>query len=249
MQVLRVLIVDDEAPARRRLRRACERLEGVLVAGEARDTVSLRQSLAQAHPDVILLDIAMPGVSGIEYAREPDLPPIIFTTAHSEYALDAFRVDAVDYLLKPISKEELEAALNRVRARMSQARERRVPAPLEVQVPSPGPSPPRLAARSGAVLRVFDARRISHLVATDKVVVFWVEGEEMVLDESLSALEARLYAHDFLRVHRSTLVNLAFVSAMCFGEDRATLQLHDGVTLPVSRRHLPEVKRRLSGKP
>lgn len=115
---MRVLIVDDEPPARRRLRRMLERMPGVEVCGEAGDGVEALERIAERAPDLVLLDVRMPGLDGIELARRGEsLLPIVFTTAYDEYALRAFEVAAVDYLLKPIRAERLRGALERARER------------------------------------------------------------------------------------------------------------------------------------
>ncbi len=115
---MKVLIVDDEAPARARLRRLVEELEGVEVVGEATDGRTALEAQQTLQPDVMLLDIRMPGMDGMEAARKlaglPNPPTVIFTTAYSEHALEAFEAEAIDYLVKPVRKERLAQALQRV---------------------------------------------------------------------------------------------------------------------------------------
>lgn len=115
---MKVLVVDDEPVARRRLMRILERIDGVEVAGEAANGVQALERIRELMPDVVLLDIRMPGMDGLEVASKIDeLPPIIFTTAYDEYAVQAFEANAVDYLLKPVQAERLESALAKVSKR------------------------------------------------------------------------------------------------------------------------------------
>jgi two-component system, LytTR family, response regulator len=239
---MRVLVVDDEAPSRRRLIRMLEQLGDVEVVGEAVDGAQAIERVRATAPDLVLLDIDMPGLDGVAAAERLAGTAIVFTTAHAEHAVRAFELRAVDYLLKPISLARLEEAIARVRERG--------PAPPEALAAAlarllGSREPPRVSARKGAVAHVFDARAIGRFFSADKYTAFVHEGEEYLLDESLSALESRLAAHGFVRVHRRELVSLDHVRAL-HGEGAGShVQLADGTKVPVSRRNLPELRRRL----
>jgi len=238
---LRVLVVDDEPLARARLVRLCARLDAIEVCGEAADGKSAVEQIRALAPDVVLLDIEMPGLDGmaVAEARPVDGPAIIFTTAHREFAIDAFDAEATDYLLKPVALERLERALAKVSAR--RARPRASPPPQSDATPA------LLTVQDGTTLRVFDVRNVRRFSATDKYVVFHADGTERETRESLSTLEERLAPLGFVRVHRSELVRLEFVRA--FEPEPgggATLVLDDGTRVPVSRRSAADVRRRLS---
>lgn len=240
MDLIKVLVVDDEAPARRRLVRQLERLGGVALVGEAGEG---EQALAliRAHaPDLVLLDIDMPEMDGLELAEQPGMPAVIFTTAHAEHALRAFELAALDYLQKPIAAERLAAALARARERIGLRR-----ASTNAGVEVPRVEVPRIVARSGTSVHVIDAREIQRFHATDKVTIFVHEGVEHVLDDSLGALEQRLAPHGFFRTHRAELVNLAAVRVLHGEAGSASVELRDGTRAAVGRRTLGELKRRL----
>ena len=239
---LSVLIVDDEPIARRRLERMLASVPGVSVVGTASDGEQARRAVADLSPDVVLLDIDMPECDGLTLAATASLPAVVFVTAHREHAIEAFEVDAVDYVLKPVSRPRLLQALERVRSR---AGERPAVAETVRDVLVTQRRPPRLSARAGEVLHVFDARDIPRLQARDKATLFWVEGVEYVLDESLTELERRLEGWEFVRVHRSELVNLAAVVSVHLGSGESSVTLRDGTQVPVSRRALPLLKQRL----
>lgn len=231
---MRVLVVDDEEPARRRLVRMLERLGGIEVVGEAGDGEQALALVRERGPELLLLDIDMPEMDGLELAELPGVPLVIFTTAHAEHAVRAFEVAAVDYLLKPIARERLAEAIERARGRMGRA------------AASPAPdAPPRITARSGGTVHVIDASEITRFHATDKVTIFVHEGRELVLDDSLSALEERLGAHGFFRTHRAELVNLAAVKALHSESGSTRVELRDGSQAAVGRRVIAELKRRL----
>lgn len=232
---MKVLVVDDEEPARRRLVRMLERLGGIEVVGEAADGEQALALVRERAPELLLLDIDMPEMDGLELAELPGVPLVIFTTAHAEHAVRAFEVAAVDYLLKPIARERLAEAIERARARVGRA-----------GVASPvADSPPRITARSGGTVHVIDASEITRFHATDKVTIFIHEGRELVLDDSLAALEERLSPHGFFRTHRSELVSLAAVKALHSEGGSTHVELRDGSRAAVGRRVVAELKRRL----
>jgi DNA-binding LytR/AlgR family response regulator len=190
----------------------------------------------------VLLDIRMPGLDGLSLAASrSDLPPVIFTTAFDEHAVAAFEVNAVDYLLKPVKLERLRAALAKLRGRESpdSASLRAVLERLAPREVAP------ITVRSGASVRLFDPRAITRFRAEDKYVAFREGEREHLLDESLAELETRLAPLGFLRVHRAELVNLEHVRALHGRDDEARLELSDGQSVPVSRRLVPELRRRL----
>ena len=248
---MRVLVVDDEPVARRRLIRMLDRIDGVELAGEACDGLEARAKIAALAPDVVLLDIHMPGLDGLTLAKTtPDLPPIVFTTAYDEHAVEAFEACALDYLMKPVRQARLEQALAKVGARggseLMRLLERLAQRDAhEGRSEPPRPGDHRVVARVGDTLRVFDARDIGRFYAADKYSVFLHDGQEYLLEESLLSLEERLATFDFLRVHRAELISLEHVVALRADGSGAVVELRDGQAARVSRRHLPALKRAL----
>jgi len=228
---MRALIAGDEPLARERLIRMLASIEGVEIAGEASDGVQALEQIQELDPDVVFLDVRMGGIDGLTLATEvPNLPPIIFTTAHDEYAVGAFEAGAVDYLLKPIRMDRLVNAIERVRAR-------------KPKLERPRTAGWRLTVTENGVIHMFDARNITRVWADGKYSIFSAEGREHLLDESLSSLEKRLQPFDFLRVHRSELVNLNCVKAL--RDNGTVLELSDGQTARVSRRFKSELEKAL----
>jgi DNA-binding LytR/AlgR family response regulator len=225
---VRVLIVDDEPPARRRLARLVLEVGEDEIVGEAEDGIEALAAIERLTPDVVLLDISMPGLDGLAVAATDHGVPVIFTTAHAEHAIAAFEIDVVDYLLKPIARERLRAALDRARRHRPNL---------------------RLSARYGDTTRVFDASLVARYTARDKYTTCELDGEELVLDESLNALEKRLAKLGFVRVHRAELIRLSRVVRTHGGATGLKLELDDGAIIPVSRRATAEVRRRLRGDP
>lgn len=225
---LRALIVDDEAPARSELRHLLTGIDGVDVAGEA---ASAREALVLAEGvdyDVVFLDISMPGgAGGIETARRladlPNRPTVVFVTAHDDRAIQAFSVEAIDYLLKPVREERLLTAVRRVAALRSGTA-----ASGEARVPATG--------GDGATLLV-DPADIAYAEADrDRSVLVLADGRRVASPRSLRALEDAL-PPGFLRIHRSQIVNLSRVAALePAGEGRVRARLVDGTVLDVARR-------------
>jgi DNA-binding LytR/AlgR family response regulator len=256
---MKILVVDDEPLARRRLIRKLRALADAEVVGEAADGNEAAEKITALAPDLVFLDIRMPGLDGMALARQlasagEGGPAVIFTTAHSEHAVEAFELAAADYLLKPVETDRLRTAFDKVKKAMgpkAPADPSRLAALVEKLLRAEGnESPPRVSARLGDVVHIFDAREIARFHAEEKYVVVRKGGEEYLLDESLQTLEQRLAPHGFLRVHRSDLVNLASVRALRLEGDGegAVLDLSDGQQSPVSRRMLAEVKIKLGLK-
>lgn len=255
-RALRALIVDDEAPARRRLARMLARVAGpptVEVVAEASDGLEALELLAdEPELDLAFVDIDMPGLDGLRLARlaqgSNKLPKIVFVTAHNEHALAAFEVGAVDYLLKPLSQDRLAQTLARIHAQRDASEVEAVElraALARLHQPPPATTPLRLAVREGTTTRLIPAAEISHLWAADKYTVFMHGGRERLLDESLSELELRLGPAGFVRVHRKALVNLEQVAALHSDGGRTEVELRGGARVDVSRRMAVELKRRL----
>ena len=251
---LSVLIVDDEPMARRRMRRMLAEIDGVAVVGEAGDGHAAVEAIDHDRPDVVLLDVRMPGLDGIAVARElTHCPAVIFTTAHADFALEAFSVEALDYLLKPVDPARLRRALERARERIERhdvADLATAVAQLAEAMPgSAGQDPgtrhvsPRVTARRGHTVYYFDPREIDLFQASEKYVGFVHQGARYLTEESLSSLEKRLEGLGFQRVHRSVLLRADAVRGLHTDAlGASTAELVDGSRVPVSRRRLPALR-------
>ncbi|GAB4293221.1 MAG: LytTR family DNA-binding domain-containing protein [Thiohalomonadaceae bacterium] len=241
---MRVLIVDDEPLARERLRRMVEGLPGAEVVGEAGDGRAALEDCARLHPTVVLLDIRMPGMDGLEVARHlarlPAGPAVVFVTAYGDYALQAFEAQAVDYLLKPVRAERLVQALDKAR---------RLTAPQLAAVAAADPEPQGRSHLSSTLhgnLTLIPVDDILFLRAEQKYVVVHHRRGEALVEDSLTALEAE-YGPRFVRIHRNALVARAALEGLEKGADGGVrVRLRDcPERLAISRRHLPELRRLL----
>jgi two-component system LytT family response regulator len=207
---MRTLIVDDEAPARERLKRYLVTLEGVEVIGEAKDGVQAVEMIEARSPELVLLDIQMPGLDGfgvVEALQDP--PAIIFVTAYDQYAIRAFEVHALDYLLKPFSRERLAKAIHRAQEALAAGQDLSAQlGPLLEGLAAEGRYLTRLAVRDRECIRVLDADRVDWIGIEDEQVMIHVGDQVYPIRRTLTDLEARLDPKRFFRAHRSAIVNL-----------------------------------------
>jgi two-component system, LytTR family, response regulator AlgR len=246
-EALRVLIVDDEAPARERLRRLMDDIEDYQVVAEAGNGREALELCADAEPEIVLLDVRMPGMSGLEVARHlaalADPPAVIFTTAYDEHALEAFETEAVGYLLKPVRREKLARALRHAG---------RITSPRLVKLADAAQLPRRrdqICARLGEQLRLIPVNQIQYFLAGQKYVTVRHTGGQDLIDESLKALSEE-FAPEFVRIHRNALVAEQYISAVERTEDgQYVVRVRGcGDVLQVSRRHAGELLRRIRGE-
>ncbi|WP_027329711.1 LytR/AlgR family response regulator transcription factor [Marinimicrobium agarilyticum] len=233
-----VLIVDDEPLARARLARMVGQLEGYCVVAEAGDAASAMTAIQQHDPDVVLLDVRMPGEDGVKAAHQigalEDPPAVIFCTAFDEYALDAFGTRAVGYLLKPVRREQLEAVLEKART----------PNKLQKQAQQGSPAGRHhISAKTPRGVELIPLENVRYFMADQKYVTVYHTGGEHLLDDTLKELEDE-FGERFLRTHRSALVSVPHIQAMeRDSEGHYRVRLADTQEKPpVSRRHASTLK-------
>ena len=240
----RVLVVDDEPPARARLARMLSELPDVTLVGEATNGIDAIAACARLAPDVVLLDIRMPGMDGIEAARHLNAleqpPAVVCVTAHDEHALEAFEAQALGYLLKPVRQEKLARAIQRA-ARIAAPQLTRLAEEARL-----GQRRQQICARLGEQLRLIPVEEIYYFAAGQKYVTVRHRGGSDLIDESLRALAAE-FGPDFVRIHRNSLVALRHVAAVERSPEGPYVvrMKHDGAILPVSRRHAADTLRQL----
>ena len=240
---MKCLVVDDEPLARQRLVRLLDALQEYDVCGEAGNGEQTLQEVQQLQPDLVLLDIRMPGMDGMETARHlaqlENPPAVVFTTAYGDHALEAFETQAVDYLLKPIHPERLQQALEKAR-RLSQVQLQ------ELQQARVGGSRTHLCARNRGNLELIPLTEVLYLQADHKYVTVRSRNLQILIEESLKSLEEE-FAGCFLRIHRNALVAIAAIRGLEKDAEGHCCVVLDGVDerLEVSRRMLPEVRKRI----
>ncbi len=237
---MRVLIADDEQPARQRLRMLLSAFPDLEIVGEAADGEQAIQLIVELRPELVLLDIQMAGCSGIEVAASlpSPRPKIIFCTAYDQYAVDAFELCAVDYLLKPVNRTRLAHALDRVR--------QMAPSDLDENLDrasqSPRMAPARFLGRRGSRFLVIPQQDVVFLGSEEGLTRLHTAAEQYVMDPTLNDFERRLDAAVFCRISRTAIVNLDYVKEvrMLVGGYGEAL-LKTGTTLEVSRRRLRDL--------
>ena len=236
-ETLRVVIVDDEPLARTVVREFLKAHPGVEVVAECGNGFDAVKAVTELAPDLMFLDVQMPKLNGFEVlellGREV---PVIFTTAFDKYALQAFDVHAVDYLLKPFSAERLAEALERARGRL-QSREAAADVEALVAEARPRQGPvERVLIRDGSQVHVLPIDKIDYVEAQDDYVCFKSEGKQYLKDQTMGALEATLEPTRFVRIHRSYLLNIERIARVeLYAKDSRVAILRDGTRLPVSR--------------
>lgn len=256
--MIRAFVVDDEPLAVRRLKRMLDETGRVEVAGSSSDPVDALAALAETAVDVLFLDIQMPGMTGFEMLGMMDRQPlVVFTTAYDQYALQAFEVNSIDYLLKPIEERHLTRALDKIERLHASAAAapdwKAVLAQLAGALRQPGGAlgaeyPERIASRLGDRIHILELAKVTHFFAQEKLTYAAVEGKNHVVDHTVSDLEQKLDPRHFFRIHRSTLLNLAWVKELdaWFG-GRVLVRLKDrkSTELQVARERVQELKKRL----
>ncbi len=234
--MIRTLLIDDEQPARERLRQLLAAHADVEVVGEAEDGVQAAEQIAELAPDLVLLDIQMPGASGLDVAASlgTPRPAVIFCTAFDQYAVDAFELSALDYLLKPVNRARLAAALDRVRAAGTpHGRDRAI----EQLSQARGLAPTRFLARRGNRFRVIPAADVVAFTFTDGVTHLLTTTEQLSMQPTLAALIRRLDTDRFFQVSRTAIINLdAVKEAKPFSDGTGEITLSNSQTMVVARR-------------
>ncbi|HHJ34700.1 MAG TPA: response regulator transcription factor [Gammaproteobacteria bacterium] len=243
---MNVLIVDDEQLARQRLRKMLSTNNGYQIIGEAETGEDALRKTQAALPDVVLMDIRMPGMDGIEaasYINRMDKPPaIIFTTAYSDHALNAFETHAIDYLLKPIKQSRLEAALDAAKrmnkAQLSQLRNEEI-----------GGARKKICVKSRGSLELIPIEEIIYFKADQKYVTLRTVDQEYLIEESLKTLEEE-FLDQFIRIHRNALIAQQMLQGLTKNrEGHACINFKDiDDLLEVSRRHLPFIRKKLKAQ-
>jgi len=250
MHQLRAFVVDDEKLAVDRLVRLLEATGRVVISGTSTDPDDALERLRTADVDVLFLDIQMPGLTGFDLLERLDRDlPVIFTTAYDQYALEAFAVNSIDYLLKPVDPDRLSRALDKLTRLSKESRPdvRALARELAAQL-APGRRLDRIASRVGDRTTLLDVTRITHFFSKDKLTFAAASGREHVIDYTLSDLEERLDSKRFVRIHRATIVNTAYVQELDAWVDGGVIvRLKDEkkTELSVARDRVRELKERL----
>lgn len=239
---IRTLIVDDEPLARERLRQLLAAEPDVELVGECADGRQAVAAIEQQIPDLLFLDVQMPELDGfgvLAALETPKLPVVVFVTAYSQHALKAFEVHALDYLLKPFDRERFQTALNRARAHLQQARTGELSQRLTAMLADLKPEPKaadRLVIKVAGRVIFLRAAEIDWVEAADNYVNLHAGAEAHMLRETMASLEARLDPKRFLRINRSTIVNVDRIKELqpMFHGDYAVI-LRNGARLTLSR--------------
>jgi two-component system LytT family response regulator len=246
---LRTLIIDDEAIARRRVRRLLREESDIEVVGECGDGQSAIDEIASVQPDLIFLDVQMPGLDGFDVVERlaRDRPPaIVFVTAFDRYAMQAFDVHAIDYLLKPFTRDRFRLALQRARDRIAVRDGNAGLRALLQQLNARPRYLSRLSVRARGRIVLIDVETIDWLQAADNYVTVHASAREYLLRDTLTTLEDQLDPSVFVRIHRSTIVRLDRIAELQpASHGDFDVRLRDGTVLTLSRTWREQLERAL----
>jgi two-component system, LytTR family, response regulator len=233
---LQALLVDDEDLARHALRELLKPHPEIAVAAECANGFEALKAAAEHQPDLIFLDVQMPKLTGFDVLELVDpQPAVIFVTAYDEFAMKAFEVHAVDYLLKPVGRDRFEAALERAKSRIGE----KLPVPADLAATARSPQHPfleRIVVKDGTRVTLIPVAKLDFVEAQDDYVALATHGAKHLKQQTIASVEAGLDPSRFVRIHRSYIVNFERVVRIePYGKDSRLAILADGARLPVSR--------------
>jgi two-component system LytT family response regulator len=244
--IIRTIIVDDEEPARLLLREYLSINEEVKIVAECANGFDAVKAMSELKPDLVILDIQMPKLNGFEVLELVDQPPtVIFATAYNQYAIQAFEVHAVDYLLKPFSKERLNEALEHAKSHLNKNKSISIGALASAAGMKSSPLE-RILVKDGSKVHVIPVDRIDYIEAQDDYVAIKSEGKTHLKQERMAVLEKELDTQSFVRVHRSYIVNIERIARIeLYAKDSRMAILKDGTKLLISRAGYEKLKNML----
>lgn len=249
MEKIRTVIIDDEAPAREIIRHYLKELEDIEVTGECSDGFSGLKTITSLKPDLVFLDIQMPRLTGIELVEVmTEKPQIIFTTAYDQYAIRAFELNAVDYLLKPFPKRRFLEAVKKAIEKIRSGSGNSEPANrLFLKKPDPESPVNRIVVRKGNAINLIPVEQIRYVEAQDDYVMIYHSSGKALKQQTMKYYEDNLSKKDFVRIHRSFIVKVEEIKSIePYGKDNHIAILHSGDKLPVSRAGFKNLKEELN---
>lgn len=247
VNTLRVLIVDDERVARQKLRRYLAAEPGVTAVAECTGGTEAVQAIRRERPDITFLDVQMPDIDGFDVLRQVGVGmagAVVLVSAHDHYAVRAFEVEALDYLVKPFDRRRFRAALDRARRRAEAPAHCNGMAALSVTAEERAPTRRKIVVRAGGRVMVLDADEVEWIESADNYVFVHTARQTHRARETLAALEDRLDPHRFLRIHRRVIINVnLLVELRPLPHGGYVAQLQNGQTLRVGRRHRGALRR------
>jgi two-component system LytT family response regulator len=244
---MNVLIVDDEPLAREGMQLLLREEPSITAVSQARNGDEAVSMIRANRPDIVFLDVQMPQMDGFGVLKEIGaelMPPVIFVTAHDQYAIKAFEVNAIDYLLKPVTRERCSLALSRVRERISQGADNQHVMSLLQQLAAPPQYLKRVALRSGGRISFVNLEDILFVQAAENYVQLNLRASRHLLHVPIATLEGSLDPREFLRIHRSTIVNVRHVRELETGaHGEFIVVLQGGTKLQSSRSYHEKIKR------
>jgi len=248
---LKTLIVDDEPVARRILREELELIDGVEIVAEAESGAAALDRIAEHQPDLVLLDLQMPAMGGLDAVRRlkqgPHIPVIVIVTAYDQFAIQAFEAGAVDYLLKPVGQERLAEAVERARRLGARQAAERVAQLQEMAEPAAAQRARKIVGRAGEEYFLLNADEVYAFQAEGDLVFILTARRKYLATQTLKMLEERLQNANFRRIHRSALVNIDHVRKMsALSSQRWLITLSNNMEFIVSKRQARSVRQLLN---
>jgi two-component system LytT family response regulator len=249
MDKIRILIIDDEAPAREIIKYYLKEVDSIEVIAECADGFSGLKSISGLKPDLVFLDIQMPRLTGIEMLEViTEKPEIIFTTAYDQFAIKAFELNAVDYLMKPFPKRRFLEAVKKAIEKIRSGKGNKEPA-SQLLAKKAEPSSPfnRFVVRKGNAINLIPVEQIRYVEAQDDYVMIYHSAGKALKQQTMKFCEDNLPKSDFVRIHRSYIVRIEEINRIePYGKDNHIAILHSGDKLPISRSGYKHIKEELN---